>query len=633
MCGITGIIAFTEKGKNYFGNIKKANDCLSQRGPDNEGFYTDGNIAFGHRRLSIIDISDSANQPMHDEEQRFTIIFNGEFFNYRFHRDKLIAEGVKFRTSSDTEVLLKLYMREGPSFLEKVNGFFALAIYDRLKQTVFIARDRMGIKPLFYYIDNDKFFFGSELKSLMALGIPKVADRLSILTYLQLNYIPGPATIFERVNKLRPGHYFILQIKNDNPEVNEVKYYEIPPPLAGRAFPDYYTAQKQLRHLLYQAVEKRLIADVPLGAFLSGGIDSSVIVALASSITPHLNTFSIGYKDESHYDETHYAQLVADRFKTNHTVFSLSNDDLYANLHSVLDYIDEPFADSSALAVNILSMHTRKKVTVSLSGDGADEMFGGYNKHRAEWIIRNRPLFTRSLETVAPLLRTFSGTRTSPLSNKLRQLHRFSDGASRSARERYWRWCGFVDEQDARKLLKIDVTDMSYASRKNSILRVLGKAETINDILNMDMHLVLTNDMLVKVDMMSMAHSLEVRVPFLDFELVNFVAGLPSDYKIDKHSSKKILRETFRNDLPEELFSRPKHGFEVPLLKWLRSDLKAMITDELLSEDFIVEQNLFNYPEIEKLKTRLFSSTPGDIEARIWGLIVFQYWWKKYMLH
>ncbi len=629
MCGITGIIAFTEAGNSFLPAIEQATRCLSLRGPDNEGIYRAGNIAFGHRRLSVIDVSPAANQPFTDAGGRYTIIFNGEFFNYKEHRDALLAKGEKFVTNGDTEVLLRLYMLDGPAFLKKINGFFAMAIHDKQENTVFISRDRMGIKPLFYYYDTDKLIFGSELKALMAAGIPRVPDRISILNYLQLNYIPGPHTIFEQVFKLKPGHYIYLDLRDEKPVVKEIEYYKIP--AGGNYSGTYETAQSELRDLLDKSVQRRLVADVPLGAFLSGGIDSSVIVALASQHTRHLNTFSIGYKDEPLYDETKYAKLVADKYKTNHTVFSLSNDDLFDNLFSVLDYIDEPFADSSALAVNILSMHTRKHVTVALSGDGADEMYGGYNKHRAEWIIRNRKLFTIGMRMVSPMLSSFEGARGSTYGNKIRQIHRFADGASLNAADRYWRWCGFLNEADVDSMIDFTYESSAYFRRKKELVKPFGKGRSMNDVLYMDMHMVLPNDMLVKVDLMSMANSLEVRVPFLDYEVVNHAFSLPVDFKIDRYSTKKILRETFRKELPPELFNRPKHGFEVPMLKWMRTGLRSMIEDDLLSENFIDRQGLFNINEINALKRQLFSGNPGEIEARMWGLIVFQYWWKKYM--
>lgn len=630
MCGIAGIVAFTPAGTGCFNKITDASGTLNKRGPDHEGFFRSDQVVLAHRRLSIIDVSAAANQPMHDQSGRYRIVFNGEFFNYKEHRLVLEQQGVSFKTTSDTEVLLNLYIKEGPACLHKVNGFFALAIFDQAENTVFLARDRMGIKPLWYYADTDKFIFGSELKSLTAAGVPREIDRISLLNYLQLNYVPGPWSIFENVRKMRPGHYTVIRAGSAH-AVQETPYYRIPDSSSEPFKGSYEEARNNLHHLLDASVQRRMIADVPLGAFLSGGIDSSVIVALASRHTDKLKTFSIGYKDEPMYDETGFARLVADKYKTDHTEFRLSADDLYQNLFGVLDYLDEPFADSSALAVNILCQQTRKHVTVALSGDGADEMFAGYNKHRAEWILRNRHLFSAVTRMASPLLRPFEGARNSPLANKIRQIHRFAEGASMTSSDRYWRWCGFIDESAIDPMIDFTYENRDYFRRKQEILKPIGQGNSLQDVLRMDMHMVLTNDMLVKVDMMSMANSLEVRVPFLDYTLVDFAFSLPDQWKMDAGFSKKILRETFVKELPQELFNRGKHGFEVPLLKWFRSGLRSLIEDDLLSEKLIDRQGLFCYQEIESLKKRLFSASPGEIEARIWGLIVFQYWWKKYM--
>lgn len=392
MCGIAGVYAFKEAGKENFSLLNNAIETLAKRGPDSKGTFLEKNVALGHTRLSIIDTSNAAAQPFTDDSGRYTIIFNGEFYNYKEHRQQLIKKGIPFRSTSDTEVLLQLFIEEGPACLEKVNGFFAFAVYDKEKDELFIARDRFGIKPLIVYADEDKLLFASEMKAMIALGIQKVIDEVSLYTYLQLNYIPPQHSIFKQVWKLESGHYLLVN-KNGT---DKKQYYSINQNPVNLS---YEAAQKKLKELLEASVQRRLVADVPLGAFLSGGIDSSIITALAAKHTKNLNTFSIGYKDEPLFDETQYAALVAKKYKTNHTVFSLSNDDLYANLNEVLDYIDEPFADSSALAVHILSMHTRKHVTVSLSGDGADEIFSGYNKHMAEFKARQKGVLAMLLKT------------------------------------------------------------------------------------------------------------------------------------------------------------------------------------------------------------------------------------------
>lgn len=625
MCGITGVIAFTEKGKESFSLLDNSLKTLALRGPDGEGKYIHNNVALGHRRLAIIDTSAVANQPFTDASGRYTIIFNGEFFNFKEHRDKV--KDYQLRSTSDTEVLLYLYIKYGAACLEFINGFFALAIYDNVEEKTFIARDRMGIKPLLIYKDENKLLFASEMKALMAFGIPREMDETSLWQYIQFNYIPSPNSIFRNVKKMEAGTFMEIH----KGEIRTKRYYTIPeqPPVNPER--DYEKAKQKLEDILDNSVQKRLISDVPLGAFLSGGIDSSVIVALASRHTKHLNTFSIGYKDEPLFDETKYSELVAKKFNTNHTVFKLSNDDLFENLHNVLDYIDEPFADSSALAVNILSMHTRKYATVALSGDGADEMFGGYNKHAAELRVRKKGLAETVVKTLNPLWNALPKSRNSAFGNKIRQLQKFGEGLNLSEKERYWKWASWYDADGAENLLAKAQRREEYDNRKNEILNDIKSNGDFNEVLYTDMHLVLQGDMLTKVDLMSMANSLEVRVPFLDYTVVDFAFSLPSEFKINSQTGKRILKEAFRKDLPEELFNRGKQGFEVPLLKWFRTGLKSMIVDDLLSKDFIHEQGIFNPSEIENLKQKLFSADSGDAATLTWNILVFQHWWKKYM--
>jgi asparagine synthase (glutamine-hydrolysing) len=631
MCGITGIMAFNLVGKFNKIHTTAATMCLSKRGPDHQDIYIDDRVGLGHRRLSIIDTSAIAHQPMWDESKRYCIVFNGEIFNFQELRNGLETKGINFNSHSDTEVLLKLYIHEGERCLEKLNGFFAFCIYDKGEQTFFLARDRYGVKPLLYLFDEDKFIFSSEMKSMLQYGIDKLLDYTSLYTYLQLNYIPAPETIFTNVKKLLPGHF----IKLTSQKLSVEKWYHIPydQQQAESNAISYEDAKEKFSLLLEESVQRRLIADVPLGAFLSGGIDSSVITGLASKHKPDLHTFSIGFKDEPFFDETYYAKLVAKHFKTDHTIFSLTNNDLYSHLNSILDYIDEPFADSSAINVYILSKETRKHATVALSGDGADELLAGYNKHAAFHRLINVGWKENLIETLLPLWKLLPQSRNGKLSNTARQLVRFSTGAKLSAKERYWRWAGYASASEVNKLFTVSsfekFQDQEFQKRKASILQYLPEHHTINDILNTDMHLVLPNDMLTKVDLMSMANGLEVRSPFLDYKLVNFVFSLPSDYKINSEIRKRIIQDTFRNILPAELYNRPKKGFEVPLLKWFRTEMKSLIVDDLLSKKRIEEQGIFNPVEIEVLKKQLFSSTPADVHARIWGLIVFQWWWRK----
>lgn len=634
MCGITGIFAFNLVGKFNKIHITNATTALAKRGPDFQDTYLDEWVGLGHRRLSIIDTTAAANQPMWDESKRYCIVFNGEIFNFKDLRRELQSHGVSFSTESDTEVLLKIYIHEKENCLNKLNGFFSFCIYDRQDETFFLARDRYGIKPLLYLFDEDKFIFASEMKSILQYGIEKKLDYNSLYIYLQLNYIPAPDTIFNDVKKVMPGNY--LRVSRKKLEVQA--YYTIPyhHERAKNNPVSYNQAKTDFKRILETSVKRRLVADVPLGSFLSGGMDSSVVTAIAKKHKEDLHTFSIGFPDEKFFDETHYAKLVAKHLNTKHTVFALTNNDLYAHLNSILDYLDEPFADSSAIAVYILSKETRKHATVALSGDGADELLGGYNKHAAFNRIINRGWKENIVASLQPLWQSFPQSRNGTLSNKARQLNRFAEGMKLSSKDRYWQWAGYANKDETLKMLhpdlRINMWLKEFVPRKKNILKDVPDKEDMNDILFTDMNLVLPNDMLTKVDMMSMANGLEVRVPFLDYELVNFVFSLPAEFKINGSIRKRILQDAFRDMLPRQLYNRPKKGFEVPLLKWFRNEMRSLIMDDLLSEKMIVNQGVFDYAEINKLKSQLFSSNPGDIHARIWGLIVFQWWWKKYMI-
>lgn len=632
MCGITGIFAFNLVGKFNLINITAATKALEKRGPDNQSIYHDEFVGLGHRRLSIIDTRDIAHQPMWDESKRYTIIFNGEIFNFQELKKELEYKGITFFSNSDTEVLLKLYIQEKEKCLNRLNGFFAFCIYDKQEQSFFLARDRYGVKPLLYLIDEDKFLFASEMKSVLAYGIEKELDFTSLHTYLQLNYIPAPRTIFKNVKKLLPGHF----LKVGSRQLAVGSYYQISydSTTVQSNKVSYDEAKEKIKYLLESSVQRRLISDVPLGAFLSGGIDSSVVTGLAAKHQPNLHTFSIGFKDEKFFDETNYANLVAKKFNTEHTVFSLSNRDLFEHVHSILDYIDEPFADSSAINMYILSQQTRKHAKVALSGDGADELLAGYNKHAAFYRVIHAGLTEKLTAALLPLWNALPQSRNNFLGNKARQLKRFAEGMKLNSKERYWQWAGYANGADASRMLseksKASLNHQEFSSFKNELLKTIPDKEDMNDILLTDMQLVLPNDMLTKVDWMSMAHGLEVRTPFLDFELVNFVFSLPDDYKINSSMRKRVVQDAFREMLPAELYNRPKKGFEVPMLKWLRQELRSLIEDDLLSEKNITEQGIFHYPEIQKLKSQLFSSNPGDVHARIWALVVFQWWWKKY---
>ena len=631
MCGIAGYFS-KQQSHRLEGPLAEAAKILSKRGPDLQQIQTlSSTTGFAHARLSIIDTSIAGNQPMSDHSGRFTIVFNGEIFNFReLHREFLTGE--KLTSHSDTEVLLHLFIKMGKDCLQHLNGFFSFAIFDRKTNEIFLARDRFGIKPLHIYADENMIVFASELKAILSFPIKKQIDFNSLALYLQLNYLPGTNSILKNTRKLKPGYYTVI---DGTGNMKDECFYSIPYE-PGRKISentkDYDSAKTDLRKLVEGAVQRRLVSDVPIGAFLSGGIDSSIVTACASKYVDRLNTFSIGYKDDPYFDETKYANLVAKKFSTNHTVFSISNDEMFENIFSVLDYTDEPFADSSAIAVYVLSKKTKQQVTVSLSGDGGDELFAGYNKHKAELQARNKNLFNSLLNIGLPLFHNLPQARHSKISNLFRQLTRYSEGLQLTIGERYWRWCSVNSQTTSVSLLKdkslCDQNEMER--RKRFVLDGIKETGDLNDVLYADTQMVLPNDMLTKVDLMSMANSLEVRVPLLDYTVVDYAFSLPVSFKISGGETKKILKDAFRDVLPDEIYNRPKRGFEVPLLKWLRTGLRPLIENELLEKKFIEQQGIFDYTKVEMLKKKIFSNNPGDIHATIWGLVVFQYWFKKY---
>jgi asparagine synthase (glutamine-hydrolysing) len=630
MCGITGVFAFNEIGRFNLPNISLATETLEHRGPDFQKVFVGDFVALGHRRLSIIDLNPNANQPMSAHDGRYQLVFNGEIYNFKSLRQDLISKGVEFETESDTEVLLQLLIHEGKDALDKLYGFFAFAFYDQQKEEMLVAHDRYGIKPFYYFEDEDRFIFASELKAILKFGIDRNLDTNSLYTYLQLNYLPAPMSMVKGVKKLMPGQYAL--IKKKSVEINT--YYELKTTFDNPFQGSYQDAQIQLKTLMEKAVERRLVADVPLGTFLSGGVDSSIISAIASQKVGDLNTFSIGYKGHSYFDETEYANAVAKHIGSKHHVFSLSLDDLYGYLPKMLKSFSEPFADSSALPVYALSQLTKENVTVALSGDGADELFAGYNKHAALYRLWHPGAKEKLASALSPLWNILPKSRNNPFGNLSRQLKKFADASKLDIQSQYW---ALASLQSARKTTDLlsntileEVDFEAFDLWKDNLLATLT-SKSINQSLQLDQELVLQGDMLQKVDLMSMQHAVEVRVPFLDHELVAFANSLPEEFKVNSKKKKMILQDTFRDILPEKIYNRPKHGFEVPLLDWLRKDLKAKINDKWLSKELIESQDVFDWAGIRALKKKLFSSNPEDSHAHIWALIVFQEWWEEYM--
>ncbi len=629
MCGILG--AVSHSALLTMDSFRDALLRMHQRGPDAHGVFNEHSTWLGQVRLSIIDTSNGANQPFYDETGRYVLVFNGEIFNYRDLKNKHLASfPILFQTHSDTEVLMHLLIHYGPDCLPWLSGFFAFAFYDKQTKRLMLARDRFGKKPLYIAENDDGILFGSELKSIMPLMPKRQLNMDALALYFQLNYIPPHLSILQGVRKLKPGVFALYE----NQQWHEKAYYTLQIKPSEYKQYNYETAQEALRTRMDESVKERLISDVPLGAFLSGGIDSSVVVALAAKHTKQLKTYSIGFNNPI-FDETPYAQLVAKKYNTDHQVFYLNETDYKQELHHILDYIDEPFADSSCIPQYILCKKTKAHVTVALSGDGGDEVFAGYHKHRAEWMIRNKPLLAFAARTAAPWLQKLPQNKNTRWGEKARQLVKLGAGARLSAPDRYLRWASIVSQTEAKALFSSNAQEQINESSLARQLKPYAdgiKTDDFNEILFADMSLVLPGDMLQKVDWMSMANSLEVRSPFLDYKVVDFAFSLPASYKIDVGFKKKIVQDAFRNMLPTELYNRPKQGFEIPLLDWFRTDLNDYIFNDLLEKGFIEEQGLFDYERIQWIRKKLHSPNPGYIQATLWALIVFQHWYKKYMV-
>lgn len=623
MCGIAGQWSLTAQVPSPELTLR-AVQCMRLRGPDAQRELSSGRASLGHARLSILDLSEAAHQPFSDETQRFHLVFNGEIFNFESLRNQLKAEGIQCRTQSDTEVLLHLFLLEGPAMLSKLNGFFAFAVYDKEENSIFLARDRYGVKPLYYTVVDQRLVFASELKALVAMIPPPALDPVSMQLYFRKGYIPGPYTIYQNVHHLMPGH--TLRGKGDLLFAPE-PWYQFPDPNHSlQPLPSYEEASRTVRSLVADAVKLRMVADVPVGAFLSGGVDSSVVVACAAPLNPQLHTFSIGYADEPFFDETRFAEAVAKHFGTQHTSFQLTNDDLLSALDDVLDYLDQPFADSSALPVHILSRKTRKNVTVALSGDGGDELFSGYHKHMGEFLIRQGGWKMSLARGLAPLTTFLPASRQHWLGNKVRQLQKLARVQQLGPRERYRQLAGVTDDAWISRLLTHPGNEDS--ARLQPFLSGITDTGTMNQVLEADMRLVLPFDMLTKVDLMSMANSLEVRSPLLDYRLVDFVGQLPESYKIDRHRKKKLLIDAFKADIPEVVYNRPKHGFEVPLLKWFRGPLKSRITT-LLNDETLFPSAWFNRAALDEVLRALDGSQPKEVSFKIWSLLVWAHWYQK----
>lgn len=623
MCGIAGAFTYAGSDTKAAERVSAALTCLAHRGPDDEGLYREGRCVLGQRRLSIIDTSSAGHQPFTDDGGRYTITFNGEVFNYQELRSGLEVQGHHFRSHSDTEVALRLYTLKGPAFLHDLNGFFALAIHDKETDELFLARDRYGVKPLLHADHEGRFLFASELRALMAMGVPRDLDGTSIHQYFDLQFVAAPETALSGVRKLLPGECATVSAHGVRCE----RWYDLHK-AARRAEPPSGT-KAELFSLLDDAVKLRLVADVPVGTFLSGGLDSSIVSALAKRHHADLRTFSIGFPDEPYFDETEHAERTAVHIGSTHTTFKLTRDDLAEAYPRLLASTDEPFADSSALPSFILCERTKQHVSVALSGDGADEVFGGYRKHQAELRMRTPGMAERLVQLLGPLWRVLPRSRNGRFTDTVRKLHRFAELAGHDAGERWWHLAAQGAEAREQHLLAMPLDERAFRVRKKNLTGALIGASDMNDFLLADMQSVLPDNMLHKVDLTSMAHALEVRTPFLDRRVVELAFSLPATGKFGRGQGKELLRDTFGHLLPASTNARRKQGFDVPLRSLFLGPLAPLVA-ELTTSDLLHAAGV-DPARTAALKARLSSSDPHEAQATVHALLVYVSWWKRWM--
>jgi len=640
MCGICGKLS-NSPGRITEELIRKMTDVMGYRGPDDQGIYLSTDYAsppahvevgLGHRRLSIIDLSEAGGQPIPNEDKTVWMIFNGEIYNFQSLRAELQGKGHAFISETDSEVIVHLYEEEGIRLLDRLNGMFAFSLWDNQKKKLFLCRDRIGIKPLVYYWDGSCLVFASEIKAILQDDyVKRELDWTALNLYLTFNYIPAPWTIFKSIKKLEPGCYLTAE----NGEISIKKYWKLENQLDLEGDAESFSDQKQrLYDLVNESVQVRLISDVPLGAFLSGGVDSSIIVGLmARNMNRPVKTFTVGYKDVPLYDETDYARDVARFNATDHHEMKISSQDVLETIPTVLDNLDEPFADSSLIPTYVVSRETKKNVTVALAGDGADELFAGYRLYQGEYWANYYNLLPLALrnKVIKPGLALFPDSRESLIFEYVRRAKKFVDGAGESLENRVCVWREIFDQELRKKILRKDIGNRVPLSKVYELL--LEKlnsfnGDPINKMLYLDVTESLHNDMLTKVDRMSMRNSLEVRVPFLDHRLVEFAFTLEGRQKLKGMKRKYILLETFKPILPDKIHSRPKWGFEIPISTWLKRDLRFLI-DEYLSEHFIRRQGIFEYEYVRELVDKHLANRT-DTSWHLWNLIVFGHWYKKY---
>ena len=626
MCGIAGKLYFDRERRVERPVLAAMNRALVHRGPDDEGIYEDGALGLAHRRLSILDLSRAGHQPMSSHDGRLWVTYNGEIYNFVELRKELEAHGVAFRSHTDTEVLLALWEREGPACLPRLSGMFAIALWDSRERTLVLARDRTGKKPLHYYVDHEKALFASEPKGIHAdPSVPVEADPVAIDHYLTYGYVPAPLSAFRGVAKVPPGHY--VTIGGDG-RVAVTRYWRLAYRPKLQMTED--EASVRLLDLLRDAVRRRLVADVPLGAFLSGGVDSSVIVALMSELTTApVKTFSIGFESEAH-NELAWARRIATRYATDHHEFVVKPDAV-AVLPAIVWHYNEPFADSSAIPTFYLSRLARQHVTVALNGDAGDENFAGYERYRLHQLTSRWDRMSHlSKGVVNAALRVVPAPRPRTLASRIQ---RYWADAMTEPRRRYARWVSIFPEGAKRGLYTGAFrTVTSGRDTLDVLLRAYAFADTpdlLDATLGADVGTYLPDDLLVKVDIASMAHGLEARSPFIDHEVMEFAAALPSSFKLRGRDKKHILKRAVRDLVPPEILARPKQGFGVPISDWLKGSMREIVDDCLFGRP-ARDRGLFEPRTLRRLVSE-HDAGVGERHPQIWALLMLELWHRRFI--
>ena len=633
MCGIAGFTQFHQQ-QGSIESLKAMGERIFHRGPDAGSEYLTDKVGLCHRRLAIIDLSAAGVQPMKSADEQVIISFNGEIYNFIELREELIGQGVEFKTETDTEVILALYQTLGIKLLDKINGMFAFAIWDNVKQELFVARDRIGKKPLYYSFFNNDLVFASELKAMLALpSIPKEIRLDAVHDFFAYQYIPDPKTIFQGIHKLEPGHYLLVNERG----LNKQQYWDIS--FAKQTKQSEPELIKELQELAGDCTAKRMVSDVPLGAFLSGGVDSSGVVALMAKQAKRTNgeaitTCSIGF-DEEKFDETKYAALVAEQYGTEHHKL-IVQENVEDNLEHIVSFFDEPFADPSLVPTYFVSQLARQKVTVAIAGDGGDEVFAGYEKYSVDHLenkLRNKiPSWIRTsifpaLANIARSIDINASQRASSLLTSLSVEPAMGFYISNSfIKDATWQ--ALINDKT-----KVELGDYHPSKLTTDFYNKCDGNDHLSRILYTDMKTYLPGDILVKVDRMSMANSLEVRAPILDYKLMEFASTIPSELKFNTNKSKPekkyLLKEAFKDYLSDDILYRKKMGFSVPLASWLRNELKSIIEERLLNREHGL-CDFFKKEQIAKLWQE-HKTEKKDNATVLWSMLMFQMWWDKYM--